>query len=853
MAAYYSAGVLESLGVLIFRHRFATLGVTGLVLLLAIASLVRGGPLTGGRIEGLEADEAQALVDSVSGRRSETTFVVVFRSPDAGAPLARAPLTAAIDAVLGRLKSNPSVLSIASPTDTSSPIASSLWNQEAGAAMALVSLAGEFPEALEAYANVRKALGDTPLRVACTGKVPFTHDLNRTLEHDLLRAELVSLPIALLVLLLVFRTLTAAALPVGVGALAVLSGISVVLAISHHTEIAQYTINVCSLIGLGVAIDYSLFIVSRYREELAQGKNYEQALARALGTAGRVVLFSGFAVGTGMSGLFFFHGSYLFAMGVGGAIVILLACVFALTFLPALLAVLGPRIDAGRVLRGKPRNSEDTGWHRWALFVMRHPWATFLPTFGLLLFMGYPFLRLELVSADVRVLDRTIEARQAHELLREHFPAHAATRIEIAIEYPDAAALSPERLTALATWLDQVRTLPHVQRVESVMDAVAPLTALAALPPGSGSPAGIPQPALDAAHAVAHGSNMPTGLPSGTTMPTGLPSGMTMPTGLPSGMTMPTGLPSGMTMPTGLPSGMTMPTRLPSNAAPSTAPSLAMPHDANLQTASPAILASLLATPPAPVAALVNGAKSLFTRDNVLLVHVLSDQAPESEAARNVVRFAREHRNIGDGLALVGGQTAADLDATEFMISRAPYAAATIVGVTLLVLFFLLHSVVLPLKAVGMNFLSIAGSFGALVWLFQDGHLFVAEARPLEPSLPVLLFCIVFGLSMDYEVLMLSRMKEAHDQGMDNTVAVAEGLERSAGLITSAAAIMVTVFAAFALARVVLIQAVGVGMALAVTLDATLVRILLVPSTMRLFGELNWWAPRWLGGKPKQR
>ena len=165
------------------------------------------------------------------------------------------------------------------------------------------------------------------------------------------------------------------------------------------------------------------------------------------------------------------------------------------------------------------------------------------------------------------------------------------------------------------------------------------------------------------------------------------------------------------------------------------------------------------------------------------------------------------------------------------------------IRVPLLVVFLLLGSVILPIKAVVMNFVSIAGSFGALVWIFQDGHLFVIEPRPVEPSLPVVLFCVLFGLSMDYEVLMLSRMKESYERSGDNTDAVADGLERSAGLITSAAAIMVAVFGAFALAHVVLLQAVGLGMALAVTLDATLVRVLLVPATMRLFGHLNWWAP----------
>jgi putative drug exporter of the RND superfamily len=209
-----------------------------------------------------------------------------------------------------------------------------------------------------------------------------------------------------------------------------------------------------------------------------------------------------------------------------------------------------------------------------------------------------------------------------------------------------------------------------------------------------------------------------------------------------------------------------------------------------------------------------------------------------------VVRAIRAQRRVGDGTLLVGGQTAEDVDATAFIRGRAPWAIAFVVGVTLVVLFALLGSLALPIKAVLMNFVSIAGSFGALVWIFQDGHLFVHAPRPLDPSVPVLLFCVLFGLSMDYEVLMLSRIKEAYERTGDNTRAVAEGLEKTAGLITSAAAIMVAVFASFSFAHVVVIQAVGFGMALGVAIDATLVRVLLVPATMRLLGHLNWWAPR---------
>jgi RND superfamily putative drug exporter len=252
----------------------------------------------------------------------------------------------------------------------------------------------------------------------------------------------------------------------------------------------------------------------------------------------------------------------------------------------------------------------------------------------------------------------------------------------------------------------------------------------------------------------------------------------------------------------------------------------------------------LLMPPPGAPLALIEMAKRQTVGQEVVILNAVTDLSPDSEGARHIVRAIRKGRAVGDGTLLVGGQTAKDIDATHYVVTRAPRAIGFVVGVTLVVLFVLLRSVLLPIKAVVMNFLSIAASFGALVWVFQDGHLFVSEPRPLEPALPVLLFCVLFGLSMDYEVLMLSRMQEAFEETGDNTRAVAEGLEKTAGLITSAAAIMVTVFLAFSFAKVVVIQAVGFGMALAVLLDATLVRVLLVPATMRLMGRYNWWAPK---------
>jgi RND superfamily putative drug exporter len=245
--------------------------------------------------------------------------------------------------------------------------------------------------------------------------------------------------------------------------------------------------------------------------------------------------------------------------------------------------------------------------------------------------------------------------------------------------------------------------------------------------------------------------------------------------------------------------------------------------------------------------------RSMVAGKDVVLLTVLTDAAPASEAARNIVRAIRADPHVADGTILVGGPSAHDLDITDFTLTRAPRAIGFVIVVTYVALFILLRSVILPLKAVVMNLLSITASFGALVWIFQDGHLtslLQFEAGPLDPTVPTLLFCSVFGLSMDYEVLMLSRMREEYLRTRDNTWAVAEGLERTGRLVTSAALIMVIVFSAFALARVVVVKAMGVSLALAVALDATLVRTLIVPATMRLFGDFNWWAPAFLRGKP---
>jgi putative drug exporter of the RND superfamily len=421
----------------------------------------------------------------------------------------------------------------------------------------------------------------------------------------------------------------------------------------------------------------------------------------------------------------------LFAMGVGGSVVVALAVVFALTFLPALLAVLGPRIHA------LPLPISHLGptrgfWHRAAMWVMKRPVVVLVPTLGVLSLVAAPLVRLELTSADVRVLGLDVEARQGYEILKRNFPEEGDNRVTMTVLFPASPALTRARVGALFDLSRRVAAIPHVTKVESIV--------------------------------------------SGGWM-----------------------------------------------------------GREDYQT--------ILLDPPDLYRAQLDAGKRLTVGERAVILYALLDSAPETQASQDVIRKLRSDRVVEDGTLSVGGQTASDMDATAFVRERTPRAIVFVVSMTLVILFLLLGSVVLPIKAIVMNFVSVASSFGALVWVFQEGHLGIATPRPIDHALPVLLFCVLFGLSMDYEVLMLSRIKEAFETTRDNTIAVAEGLESTAGLITSAAAIMIVVFSAFALAKIVVIRAVGFGMAVAVGIDATLVRLLLVPATMRLFGKWNWWAP----------
>ncbi len=736
-AIYRKRGpMLDRWGRWIYRRRKATLAVSAAFLALSALLLVAGGTLSTGTIRGVEADVAARLIERELHPPDAEGFTIVFGHPTL--TVDDEAFQRAVRDAVAPLRRHPDVRSVRTPfdPDVSLFLSSTMLSVDTHHCIAQVGLSPAAVADTRRFPSIRAAIKPGPLRATLAGVAVFRANLDQTLQRDLVRAEVLSMPVTIAVLLVVFGSLLAALLPAGVGGLAVVGGIACVLLLSRRMDVAQYAINVASLVGTGVAIDYSLFVVNRYREELAAGHDVETAIGRSVATAGRAVAFSGLAVAVGLSGLMFFRGSYLASLGIGGTVVVLLAVVYALTFLPALLGVLGERV-LGRAAR--EHKDPDAVWRRLANGVMRRPVLVLLPTLTLLVAAGRPFLDLEIATPTVSVLPAHTEARRGLAALEEQFPERAATRVTVVARFPGAPLATRERAAALYDLSRRLAAIPGVERVEGLFDL---------------------DPWLDReGHAAA----------------------------------------------------------------------LTAPREAWAE--------------PMQVVG-----RETVGRD-ILVMSAVTELGAASDGARAIVRAARRVRRVADGEVLVTGPTAMDLDTARYLRERAPAAIAYVVAMTGLILFLLLGSVVLPLKAVLMNTLSISASFGALVWIFQRGHLHKLlrfTPGPIEPSLPIVMFCAVFGLSMDYEVLLLTRMQEEYERTHDNEHSVAEGLARSARLITSAAAIMVVVFAAFSMAELVLLKAIGLGMAIAVAIDATLVRVLIVPATMRLFGDINWWAPAFL-------
>ncbi|MEV8408683.1 MMPL family transporter, partial [Streptomyces niveus] len=602
--------------------------------------------------------------------------------------------------------------------------APALRGEGGDSAMVLVRITGDEDQVQKTLEWIQPEYDRTVegLETRVGGVAVANKEITETTSDDLLLIEMVTFPVLLVVMLFVFRSVVAALVPLAVAGLTIVSVLLTLRVLTLFTDVSVLATNVATGLGLGLAIDYGLILLKRYREELHGGADTDTAIATALRTAGRTVLFSAVTVALALAGLLVFPFYFLRSFAYAGIPTALLAALVSITFLPALLKALGPRIDKGRVLgRGKeekpPKPETERFWYRLATNVMRFPVPVAVAVIGLLLFLGSPFLSLHMSLADDRVLPADTQSRQISDIVREDFSAQESQALNVVLN--DTPPTGERSIDAYA---QKLSTLGNVARVDSEAGSFAAGEQVA--PPGPGS--------------------------------------------------------------------------------------------------------------------------ERFSADNSTYLSVIPKSESLSEEGEELVKDIRTAEAPYD--IQVGGPAAELVDSLDSMYDKLP-AALAIIGITTFVLLFLFTgSLVLPLKALVLNCLSLSATFGVLVWGFQDGHLegivgdFVVTDT-ITWTVPVLLFCIAFGMSMDYEVFLLSRIKEEWDRSGDNQLAVARGLERTGAMVTAAAGLIAIVWLGFVLSGISYLKAIGLGLAVAVLMDATLVRGALVPAFMRLAGRANWWAP----------
>jgi len=702
--------MFEAWGHFIFRRRRLILLIAGL----AVIAAATWGTGVFGRLQSAggfappsSQSEREASLAAQAFGPDSSDVVLLYSSKDltVRSPAYRAAVTSALDR-LPRSR----VISAQTYWSTGSPEFVSANGRET---FARLQLAGGSDAAkiksFDAISGRLTAVGlpAGAMSVQAGGQIPTEAAINKEVTSDIGRAEGISMPVLLVLLLVIFGSLAAASLPLAIGGIGILGSFTALRLLTLATPVSIFSINITTILGLGLAIDYGLFMVARFREELTRQPSVEEALARTVATAGRTVAVSGITVAMALASLLLFPEVLLRSMGYGGVATVIVDMLAALTVLPALLAVLGPRVNALRIRRsaGRPRASESTGgWYRLARSVMRRPLAYAAVILVVLLALGTPFLHISWGGTDARALPATAQPRVVTDALNRDFPGNPASPIESIVRFNGPVSGSAARQAELATYVGQ---LSHV--------------------PG------------------------------------------------------------------------------------------------------------------------VTGAQLTGVRGDVARIDLRYGPDPLSAQARQIVQRVRATPPPAGSRSYVGGQTAQLVDELSSLSATVPWMALVMAAATFVLLFLAFGSVVLPVKAIVMNVLSLSATFGIVVWIFQEGHLSgllrFTPTGTLDPTMPILMLAIIFGLSMDYEVFLLSRVRERYDVTGDSAEAVATGLQRTGGIITSAALLLLIVVGAFSASGITFIKLMGVGMIVALIVDASIVRVLLVPATMRLLGRANWWAP----------
>jgi RND superfamily putative drug exporter len=712
--------MLNRLALFTVRRRRWVLSLT--VIFIVVASVFGTGAFGVLKSEGFndpssESVKAETLLDENFGG-GEPNIVLVLSAN--GQNVDSPSLTSQGQALTKQLASISGVDQVLSYWSTGN--APTLRSADSESALIVARLDGEDEFVDQQLALVKEQLtgsqGD--FNVVLGGSDAVFADIGSTIESDLLRAELIAIPLTLILLLFVFRSVIAALLPLFVGVTAIFGTLLSLFIIGSVTDVSIYAVNLTTALGLGLAIDYSLFIVSRFREELQAGRTNEAAVVRTIETAGKTILISALTVAVSLSALLVFPLYFLRSFAYAGIAVVLLALAGSILSLPALLAVLGQRVNSLRIGKRRVERAESEGaWHRIATFVMRRPIPIATAGVVFLVLLGLPFLRANFGTPDDRVLPTSAQSRQASEILRAEFSGNNAEGFGVV-----ASGVSANQIDEIAATAAAISSLTGVDRVEC------------------------------AAGTFANGESLTSG-----------------------------------------------------------------EADARFLATNGNSITWMSVVPDFPVA------------------------SPEGE------KLVTEIRDLDLPIDVaVEGQAAGLVDSKAAIGRSLPWAIAIIIIATFVLLFMMAGSLLVPLKALILNFLSLTATFGAMVWIFQDGNLsdplgFTATGT-IDISMPILMFCIAFGLSMDYEVFLLSRIKEEYDRVGDNESSVALGLERTGKIITAAALLLSITFFAFGTSDVSFIKMFGIGLGLAVLMDATIVRAFLVPAFMKLAGNANWWAPR---------
>ncbi|WP_199440582.1 MMPL family transporter [Umezawaea beigongshangensis] len=684
-------------GALAYRRRWVVLVAT---VLLALLSGVWGlgvfDKLSQGGYEapGSEADRANQVATETFGRQGGDVLVVYTAPP--GSTVDSPEVASRIAAQLDGLPDD-AVKSVQSYWNTGVP---SFATEDRSRGLALITLESDDSNGqMKQYEEIGDQLAVDGVDAQVGGLVPTQKAINDITASDLTTAEAVSLPIVLVLLVVIFGGLVAASLPVLVGGLAIAGSLGVLHVIAMNAEVNSFAVNVASLLGLGMAIDYGLFMVGRFREELAAGRSTEDAVRRTVTSAGRTVVFSATLLVIALAGLLLFPQGFLKSLSYGGVTAVAIAAVVSLTLLPALLAVLGRRIDKFAMPWRKraARGEEGEGWRRLGVRVMKRPVLFALPIVAVLLALGSPFLGVRFGEVTEKVLPEGNPARVAAETVNSEFSTLSNTGLKIVLD----GTTDPAAVQEFATRVGEV---PGVQDAQLTVE----------------------------------------------------------------------------------------------------------PKDGT-----------------------------------VLMMAGLSGDALSDES-KQALKDVRALTPPDGAELLVGGSTAMVSDSLDEIGAKLPWMVLLLVGATLVLMFLAFGSLVLPVKAVLMSALSLSATFGVLVWIFQEGHgasLLNVTPAPLESGIVVLMAAIVFGLSTDYEVFLLSRMVEARGRGASTEDAVTTGLAKTGRVITAAALLLIVVTGAFAFSQITMMRFVGVGMILALALDATVVRMLLVPAVLKLLGDAAWWAP----------